>query len=264
VRPGRSAVELSVRPLIALIHKENLGDPHPVLAGGEEYVSHRYAREAERSLRTELTDAGLADRSRLADFTGMMSIIQTARTEFYGWVAGNGDTYAALVAANGRNAFALTRHGDRVRFRRVEVDRLAEALVERLPEVPPGRGESISVREAEVTRSGPGQVMRRASGPARAEQARRIDALLRAPRRGVAKLYAAQRDDTGNRVRSREWLTLLDLPEGRWAVYATTGRSERAVNAVAATPALVATRLTELQRQGTLVSAQSAQPRKHL
>lgn len=242
------AVELSVHPLIALIHKENLGDPHPVLAGGEEYVSHRFTDEAERSVRAELAGAGLTDRSQLADFTGMMSIIQTARTEFYGWVSGDGGTYAVLVAANGRNAFALTRRGDRISFRRVSADRMPEALMERLPEVPPGRGESISVREVEVTKSEPRQVMRRVSSPTRSEQARRLDALLRAPRRGIAKLYAARRDDAGNRVRSREWLTLLDVADGRWAIYATAGRSERAVNAVAATPALVATRLTELLR----------------
>lgn len=244
----RSAVELAVHPLIALIHKENLGDPHPVLAGGEEYVSHRFVDEAEQTLRTELAQAGLADRGRLADFTGMLSIIQTARTEFYGWVTSDTDTYALVVAANGRNAFAMSRHGDRVRFRRVGADRLVEALVDQLPDVPPGRGEPISVREAEVTSSDPRPILRRASGPPRSEQARRLDALLRTPRRSAAKLYAARRDDNGNRIRSSEWLTLLDLADGRWAVYPTTGRSERAVNAVAATPTLVATRLTELLR----------------
>jgi hypothetical protein len=248
VQTARSAVELSVYPLIALIRKENLGDPHPVLAGGEQYVSHRFASEAERTLRTELTEAGLADRSRLADFTGMLSIVQQARTEFYGWVIGNGDTYSLLVAAHGRNAFTLTRRGDRVTFGRVSSDRLAEALVQRLPEAPPGRGESITVREAEVARSKPRPVLRRSSGTARSEQARRLDALLRAPRHSFVKLYAARRDDAGNRIRSREWLNLLDLPEGRWAVYTTAGRGERTVNAVAATPALIATRLTELLR----------------
>lgn len=248
MQPGRAAVELSVHPLIALIHKENLGDPHPVLAGGEEYVSHRFASEAEQTLRTELARAGLADRGRLADFTGMLSIIQTARTEFYGWVTSGTDTCALLVAANGRNAFAMSRHGDRVRFRRIGADRLAEALVDQLPDVPPGRGESISVREAEVTEAGPRPVLRRASGPARSAQARRLDTLLRTPRHSAAKLYAARRDDNGNRIRSREWLTLLDLADGRWAVYTTTSRSEQTVNAVAATPTLVTTRLTELLR----------------
>jgi hypothetical protein len=72
--------------------------------------------------------------------------------------------------------------------------------------------------------------------------------LFRTPRRGIAKLYAARRDDASNRVRSREWLDLFDLPEGRWATYATIGRGERIINAVAAPPALIATKLTELLR----------------
>lgn len=245
---GGSSVELSVYPLLSVIHKENLGDPHPVFAGGEGYVSPRFAGEAERWLRAELAEAGLADRGLMTDFTGMLSIIQTARTEFYGWVTDNDDVYSVLVAAHGRNAFAVTRRSDRVSVRRVRSDRLAEALVDRLPEVPAGRGESISVREAEMTRSGPRPVLRRPTGPARSEQARRLDALFRVPRRGGAKLYAARRDEAGNRVRSRDWLDLIDTVEGRWAVYATTGRDERSINAAAATPALVAAKLTDLLR----------------
>lgn len=248
MQAATSAIRLSVHPLIALIHKEKLGSPHPVLAGGEQYVSPRFASEAGRALRAELTEAGLADQGQLTDFTGMLSIIQQARTEFYGWVTGNGDPYSVLVAAHGRNAFALTRRGDRVEFRRVSSSRLAEALVDLLPDVPPGRGESISVREPEAMRSGPRPVLRRPSGAARSDQARRLDALLRAPRRSFAKLYAARRDEADNRIRSREWLDLIDLPEGRWAVYATAGRDERAINAVAASPTLIATKLTDLLR----------------
>lgn len=248
MQTGRSAVELSVYPLISVIQKENLGDPHPVFGGGEGYVSPRFAGEAERWLRAELAEAGLGDRGRLVDFTGMLSIVQKARTEFYGWVTTQDETYAVLVAANGHNAFAVTRHGDRVAFRRVHPDRLAEATVERLPEMPPGRGESISVLESEVGRSGPKQVLRRASGSARSEQARRLDALLRTPRRGGTKLYAAHRDDTGQRIRSRTWLDLLDLPDGRWAVYTTTGRGERTVNAVPATQQLVTQKLNDILR----------------
>jgi hypothetical protein len=247
VRTGGSAVELSVYPLISLIHKENLGDPHPVLAGGELYMSHRFASESERWLRAELAEAGLADRSRLADFTGMLSIIQAARTEFYGWVTTHDDSYSVLAAAHGRNAFALVRRGEYVSFQRVSPERLAEAMVDQLPDVPAGHGESISVAAAELG-STSGVVLRGASGTTRSEQARRLNALFRTPRRGVAKLYAARRDDAGNRVRSREWLDLFDVSEGRWAVHTTTGRGERIINAVAAPPALIAAKLTELLR----------------
>jgi hypothetical protein len=240
-------LELSVHPLVSLIHKENLGDPHPVFAGGESYVSHRFVAEAERELRAELAGAGLADRDRLADFTGMLSVIQRAHTEFYGWVDNNQGAYAILAAAHGRSAFALTRRGDHLTFRRVGADRLVEALLEQLPDIPPARGESFSVREAELNDSGPRPVLRRSSGPVRSEQAKRLDALLRAPRSGGAKLYAARRDEAGNRIRSRAWLDLIDLPDGRWAIHLTT-RGERTVNAAPATAPFVAARLADLLR----------------
>jgi hypothetical protein len=230
VRAGRSAVELSVHPLVSLIHKENLGDPHPVFAGSERYVSHRFAGDAERELRVQLAEAGLVDRAQVADFTGMLSIVQRARIEFLGWVTSHDEAYSVLVAAHGRNAFALTRRGERVAFRRVSPDRMAEALLDRLPDTPPGRGESMSVSEAEIRRP-------------RGEQARRLDALLRTPRQAITKIYAAHRDDAGNRIRSRTWLDLIDLPDGRWAVYTT----KRTVNAAAATSALVAAKVSDLR-----------------
>jgi ESX secretion-associated protein EspG len=240
-------LELSVHPLVSLIHKENLGDPHPVFAGGEAYVSHRFVAEAERELRAELASAGLGDRDRLADFTGMLSVIQRARTEFYGWVIDNQGAYAILAAAHGRSAFALTRRDDRVTFQRVGADRLAEAILEQLPDIPPARAESFSVREAEMTSTAPRPVLRKSSGPVRSEQAKRLDALLRAARSGGAKLYAASRDEDGHRIRSRAWLDLIDLPDGRWAVHLTT-RGERTINAAPATAAFVAARLTDLLR----------------
>jgi hypothetical protein len=241
-------VELSIYPLVSMLKRARLGDPHPVLTGGERYISHRFADEAERWLDAELAAAGLSDRNQLADFTGMLAIIQRAQTEFYGWITNDDETYAVLVAAHGRNAFALTRRGDRVAFRRIGPDRLAAALLEELADVPPGRGEAISVREVEVAGAGPRPVLRRASGVARSEQARRLDALFRTPRRGGAKLYAARRDDAGNRLRSQAWLDLIDLPDGRWAVYTTTSRGERTVHAVAATARFVGEKLDDLLR----------------
>jgi hypothetical protein len=241
VRAGGLAVELAVHTLVGLIHEENLGDPHPVFAGGEQYASHRFA--GDNGLRAELAGAGLTGRGELADFTGMLSIVQRARTEFYGWVTSHDDTYAVLVAAHGRNAFALTRRDDRVVLQRVSADRMVAALLDRLPDVPPGRGESISVSEAEVTGPRP-----------RGEQARRLDTLLRAPRLAITKLYAARRDEGGRRVRGQGWVDLVDLAEGRWLVHTTANRGERVVNAVVATPAVVAAKVGGLVRTACQVS----------
>lgn len=246
----RRAVELSVVPLFNLIQKENLGDPHPILSGGEGYVSPRFAAEWEREWRKDLADAGLGDREALRDFVNTLALVQRAGTEYYAWVGTNDESYALLVVASGRRAASLTRVGDRVTFEWADPDRLVESLVYRLPEVPAARGESISVLADEfaAANSRPrGSVMRR-SAAARPDGVRRLAALLKAPRLGVAKLYAAARDPGGNRHRSDEWINVLDLADGRWAVYATRGRGQRAINAVPVTTQLLASKLIELRR----------------
>ena len=84
----------------------------------------------------------------------------------------------------------------------------------------------------------------RRPGPTRPAGARRLDALLEAQRLHVAKVYAARRDDAGNRQRSERWVTVLDLVDGRWAL---TVRRNR-INARPGTPRLLAENLTDLAR----------------
>ena len=249
VRGGR-VVELPVLALAGLLRRENLGDPHAIFAGGERYVSPRFADEAEALLREELAGAGLGGRDAMYDFLDTLALVQRASVEFYGWVSGGDENAALLTAASGRRAVAVVRIGDRVRFEPVDADRLADALVYRLPDVRAGFGDSVSVLDAEFrARSNrePGSIMRR-SGSGRSDAVRRFDALLKEPRVGGAKLYAAARDRAGARTRSAEWLTVLDLAGGRWVLYPTLGRGERAFNAVPATPQLLAAKLDELRR----------------
>lgn len=251
MRSDRRAVELSVYPLTRLLRKENLGDPHPIIAGGNTYVSPRFENEVERALRDALNAAGLGDRDEMDTFRGRLALVHRAQTEFYGWVSTKEGSYAVLVAASGRQAVVLTRVGEQVQIAKADPNLLVETLIRELPDVPAGRGDSISVREADnesaSSRPAGGSVMRRAGGPRRPEQARQLDELLNAPRIGLAKLYAARRDQYGDRVRSRDWITVIDLPtHGRWLVYPTLGRGERAINAIPGTPQLLATKLTEL------------------
>jgi hypothetical protein len=249
VRGGR-VVELPVLALAGLLRRENLGDPHAIFAGGERYVSPRFADEAEAVLRDELAAAGLGGRDALYDFLDTLALVQRASVEFYGWVSSHDEDFALLTAASGRRAVAVVRTGDRVRFEVADPERPAEGLVHRLPDVRAGLGDSISVLDTEFRARGgrePGSIMRR-SGSGRSDGARRLDALLKEPRTGGAKLYAAVRDRAGVRMRSAEWLTVLDLAGGRWVVYPTLGRGARAINAVPATPQLLAAKLDELRR----------------
>jgi predicted RecB family endonuclease len=232
------AVELSVFPLVSLIRKQSLGEPHAVFAGGELYVSHRLAAEAERALQQELGDH--------REIIELLNVVQRATFEYYGWVTSVDDHYGVLVASLGRQAVSLVRNGESVRFERCDADRLAEALV--LPDAAAGRGETVSVSHADFHSSrAPGTVMRR-TAPSRPPTARRLDALLNARRVAVTKLYAARRDEDGVRQRSERWLTLLDLVDGRWVLSVGHARREKWINATPGTPRVVADGLAELAR----------------
>lgn len=247
---GRRGVEVPLRTLLSLVQRDNLGDPHPILAGGELYVSTRFANHAERILREDLAAAGMDDRDRLDELRNTLALVQHARTEYYGWITQDGDVSAVLVAALGGIAASLTRTGDRVHVQRADSKRLAESLLHQLPDAPPGHGESITLRETDYTTTRAkhtGTVLRR-SAATRPEQARRLDTVLRAPRRAAARLYAASRDEGGTRNRSREWLTVLYLEDGRWLVHTTFGRGERAIIAVPGSTQLVTGKLTDLLR----------------
>jgi hypothetical protein len=226
-------VWLPVTTLVSLIQQESLGEPHPVLAGGERYVSHRFAT----------VDVQVDDTVRDA-----VARVQRARVEYYGWITDGNRSYAVLVAGRGRAAVVLVREGDRVRIEQADPDRLVQELIHRLPEVPAGRGDSISVRAADYARGGTGGAVLRQATSSRSQQARRLDALLRAERTGGARLYTTRRDRTGTRHRAKEWISVLQLAgHGGWAVYTTAG-GEPAIVAVPATSQLLAGKLSELNR----------------
>jgi ESX secretion-associated protein EspG len=240
-------VELSVHALTALLRKENLGDPHPVLAGGEAYVSPRFADAVDQALRDALDEAGLGQRDARDEFLAALAHVQQAPAEYFGWVTTTDGSYAVLVAASAHRAVLLTREGESVQVKLADRKEPIETLVRQLPDVRAGHGESMSVPEM-ATAAGrrAGGVMRRAAA-ARPEQARLLDQLLAAPRFGLAKLYTARRDENGRVTRSRDWINVIDVVgNGRWLVYPTLGRGERSVNAVAGTPQLLVAKLTEL------------------
>jgi hypothetical protein len=230
------------------MHKENLGEPHAVFAGGERYVSPRFAAEAERMLQQELSDAGLGSRSDYLDFVELVNVVQRSAIEYYGWVTTTEEAYTVLSASFGRVGVLVVRSGERVRFERCDAERITESLLWRLPDVGVARGETFSVRHKDFHAPrgrAEGSVMRR-SGATRPEGARRLDNLLTVQRLSVAKLYAAKRDSSGARERSERWLTVLDLVDGRWALSVTSSRGERWINAAPGTQDVIGARLGEL------------------
>lgn len=75
-----------------------------------------------------------------------------------------------------------------------------------------------------------------------------LDALLKAQRVAVSKLYTAKRDMNGVRQRSERWLTVLDLVDGRWALSVSQVRGERWIHAAPGTHQYIGDRVLELAR----------------
>lgn len=243
-------VELSVFPLLNLMRKEGLGEPHAVFAGGERYVSPRFSAEVERAVQQELADAGLGERRDLTEFLDLVNVVQQANVEYYGWVTTTDEAYSVLVASHGRAAVLVVRSGERVRFEPCDLDRMVETLVWRLPDVGVAQGEAFSVlhNDFHAPRGRTdGGVMRR-TAPARPEGARRLDALLKTERITVAKLYAAKRDVNGVRHRSERWLTVLDTVRGRWALSVAESRRQQWIHVAPGTQQYISDRVLELAR----------------
>lgn len=242
-------VELSTESVHRLCQAQGLGEPHLFFVGGARYYPIGQRQEADALLRRELAEAGINGVDGVdAGFLELLTAVQRASAEYYGWLQDDEGPYSVITAQHGRTGVLVQKVGDRVTFERIDPARALDSFVFRLPTVQASKGEAISVREddfGEQAGGGEGFQMSRPRS-ARAPEARRLDALLKAPRRGGGKLYTARRDHRGTRVRAAEWLSFIDLPDGRWAVYRTRGRGASSINAVPGTPQFIRKRLAEL------------------
>ncbi|NUT96934.1 MAG: ESX secretion-associated protein EspG [Saccharothrix sp.] len=202
----RAPVVLSDAAFDVLWHHEDLGEHHTVL-----HVPPAEANplEVEHALHRE----GV----RVDDALEALRVLAHADFECFGWIAFTRElTLPVVVATAGRHGVFALRDNGHVRLDALHGDP-TDTLTACLPEVPPGRGTSINAR-AEDARTSPALVE-----------------LMRRPRTGVAKLYAATRDRYGRRRRSESFVTTLDCPDGRWLVVRYTDR--RGQRWVHATPA---------------------------
>nr|MDQ3577338.1 ESX secretion-associated protein EspG [Actinomycetota bacterium] len=147
----RREVRLSRDTLVRIIHRENLGEPHAVLVGGEVWLDEGEQRAADKRAMAELARAGLTDRDGrlLPELLDTLVTLTRPSVEFYGWIAWGDSTFVLLTASIGRRAVLLVRERDDVLLAPANPDTLPESLVARLPEFPSGRGHSITLPEAD-------------------------------------------------------------------------------------------------------------------
>lgn len=211
------AVELPVFALAALVAWEGLGEPH--LALRESPVWREPAEQA--AFTTAALDA-LASAGVLAGpgqldqrLRDLLPLLVSPRAEYHGWFTVGGRTVAVLAAEGGFDAVLAVRDGDVVQITQIDRDQLLPALLAELPDVPPHRGEMLTVTSGDLAElHEPAGATER---PVPAHVARMLR-LTREPVLDGGELYAASRDPLGRRT-VRGPVRYADTASGRHLNY---------------------------------------------
>jgi len=248
----RDPVEVPLDILVTVLRWEGVDQPHAVLSTTAWWMGDDVRRAVERKALAELAELGLTLDS---GFRAAVAALARPTVEFYGWLSTAERVLGVFGVCAGAEAVVVVRDEDTVRLSPVHPDRLAEAVVARLPVVPAARGRSLNVPEAELI----GGDRRRAGDDegfagfsplvAPSADASLFHALMAEPRTGASQFYVAVRDDLGRRRRVRSPVSCVDVApgratEGRWMT--RTSATGAGVNWVFAAPATEASLVAKL------------------
>lgn len=231
----RHEVSISMETYTTVIQKENLGDPHPTLSGGELWYPPDGERDKDRRVSDELREHGLlVNRDRLADgFLDALAVMQRAAVEYYTFASVEGNKATARTAALGRDAVLVVFDGTAIHIEPIPAEQLGVRLAAALPEVPPAHLHSIScdVKDLRAVKGGTSLP----SSPSVAD-AKRMKRFLELERISTGQLFAAIRDGEGGRrattapmpcwIDTHEGRALLNPDPGGWLNLAGSGLTE--------------------------------------
>lgn len=246
-----SAVVLPRMVFIAVWDVENVGEPHPVIGPDNHYMTDEFRAELHRRAYAYLEGLGLAVAGRSSpEFRHTLRVIARSDRQFYGWSSATEeqDNGVVLVAALGRDAIRVSADDELVLLDPVPPTGLAEHLLAALPDVPAADVAPTTVPRAHL---GNPSGFSNANPLAQLVDTGPFDYLtevMGAQRDALHQLYAAVRDKSGERRRSRP-LSAIDLTErGRVLAYLDDhprhGREQ--VTLLPGTPANLTTVLTNL------------------
>lgn len=249
-------LRLHVEAVHLLVRMENLGELHVTIKPTAMWRPRDDRRRLETEARTEFMHMGLLDnRGRLdVEVAASLAVLCRAGAEFYGWLNEGDNTKAVLAGAIGREAILAVRDGDWVRMTQIPPESLPMALVSQTPDVPPSRGEAVTVLRSDMLATVGGR-QRTAAGvgmrPAPPE-VRIAKQVVSQPVTGGGELYVAVRDRMGRRRPVTEPLRYADTQGGRWLNYMTSSADgEERVLLAPASRADLAARLQEMHRNLT-------------
>lgn len=231
-------ITVTVDALARVMRLYGLGGPHMTLAAGAVWTEPDSDRLADQAALRIFAESGMANDVGLhRGLVDSLAVLARPTTEFYGWFTNQDTTTGVLAAAIGGDAVLARRRDDRIQLVPADPERLAEAIVGCLPQVPPARGSSINVPRSRL----------RAGRVTTGDEAA-FDRLRQRPATGAGELHAAIRDRmTQRRFAARYSIGYHDTTEGRWWLQVIPGHDDEWIVAAPATRELLITRLRDAQ-----------------
>lgn len=199
-----------------LCERENLGDPHVTLGGGELWFPpDRRGEPAQRAL-SELREQGLTCGNRVSDdFLDALVVSQRAAVEYYTVATIQGERATARTAAIGRDALLIVQAGaGPIEFEPIPHEQARVRLAAALPATPAARVHSASCAPEELAAAVKGTKLPAGGSAA---DAKRITRLLAQEHTARGTLHAAIRDGVDTRRAHTK-------PHPQWIDTAAQGR----------------------------------------
>lgn len=198
-----------------LCERENLGDPHVTLGGGELWFPPDRRGEQARRVLDELREQGLVSQNRVSDdFLDALVVSQRAAVEYYTLATVEGERATARTAVIGRDALLIVQvGGGPIEFEPIPHDQTRVRLAAALPATPAARVHSASCAPEELQAAVKGKKLPTGGSAA---DAKRITRLLAQDHTARGTLHAAIRDGVDSRHASAkphpQW---IDTAQGR-------------------------------------------------
>ena len=264
-------ITLALDTITTVWRRENLGEPHNIFVDTQFWLDEEGERQALQRAGDDMAMHGvLMGRDLSPDFRAALEILARPSVEYFGWIGmrstqERGESNIAVLAASvGQDGVLAIRDGDQATIGPCSADGLAEALVDKLPNVPAGRGRAVNLPERRCASSrarrgngAPGEVPELPPEAfnvfprqSMAEDARDLFTVLELPRSGGGELYAAARSRGGERRRCPHPLVYMDTEQGRWITQLSGDQpGERWMVAAPASRSLLISKLHEMRER---------------
>ncbi|PRX47677.1 ESAT-6 protein secretion system EspG family protein [Prauserella shujinwangii] len=255
-------VTMTTATLVNLIRRRQ-AEPHTVLGETPAWYSEEARRAHDQRAHAELAAFGLADGNGIhPGLLATVDAIARPALEYYGWVNGGHEgrpiNFTLLAGSAAGEAFVVARDVDKgvVVIVTVRPEELLDNFLAQIPQLPPGRGQQLSVPKSAVVGRRDAdreefELMRTNRPSKEGRDAAELKRILGLHRIGGGSLYVAARNRTGTRHRIDKPVTYIDTGEGRWLTEEVPGAGEPQYLCTPATPQLL---------QGRLRNAQSRLP----